>query len=122
MLERERCGLAHSHGSNPPWPFKEAAPIAEVIAGKEVTRALGRLRMERAELLAVLQEEWGALVGEDIARRTRPIGIEDGALIVEVAGAVWYAELRRTAFRTIEGRVQTRFGKSGVRKVILRQG
>ena len=114
MLERERCGLTDSERPEP--------PLAEAKAvGESISKILGNISVDRAELLTALQEEWSALVGEDNAKRTRPGGIENKVLTIEVKGAIWFAQLQRVALKSIETRIQSRFGKTEIRKVILRQ-
>jgi len=113
-LERERCGLTEMHAP-------EAPPCEARRIGENIPHVLGRIRVDRAELLTVLQAEWSALVGEDNAARTSPSGIDNKVLTIEVKGAIWFSQLQRVALRSIEARIQSRFGKTEIRRVILRQ-
>ena len=114
MLERERCGLTDEERPEP--PFVEATSVGDCIP-----KILGHIRVERAELLTAIQDEWSALVGEDNATRTHPGGIENKVLTIEVKGSIWFAQLQRVALKSIEARIHARFGKTEIRKVILRQ-
>jgi len=60
--------------------------------------------------------EWPALVGPEIARRSRAVGFRDGVLHVEVEGSAWMQELgflKRDLVRTI----QQRLGSASVRDI-----
>lgn len=81
---------------------------------------LGRFGLESAAVQAVLLEEWPALLGEDIARHTRPGALRNGELTVFVRGSVWYAELRRHAVPLIQQKLVARLGRECIRRVVLR--
>jgi hypothetical protein len=64
------------------------ASAADAIANALAFRGLSdEVRAQR------VVTEWTELVGPKIASRTRPFGVENGALIVEVASSAWLHEL-----------------------------
>ncbi len=68
---------------------RDARALGDVIAN--LTQELGwDSDIERSALLA----QWPALVGEALAEKTEPIGIEDGVLTVACASTAWAAQLR----------------------------
>ena len=78
-------------------PFKDAERAGD--AASRVAKALGIPEADPAALR--IAESWAEIVGPDVARRATPGGIENGELVVQVRGSVWYAELRRTAPRLL---------------------
>ena len=54
----------------------------------------------------------------DVARRATPGGIENGELVVQVRGSVWYAELRRTAPRLLLPKVRAFLGGDPAQSVV----
>ena len=81
----------------PPPPFKDAEPAED--AATRVVKALGVPEADPAALR--IAESWAEIVGPDVARRATPGGIENGELVVQVRGSVWFAELRRSAPRLL---------------------
>jgi hypothetical protein len=64
------------------------ASAADAVANALAFRGLSdEVRAQR------VVTEWTELVGPKIASRTRPYGVENGALIVEVASSAWLHEL-----------------------------
>jgi predicted nucleic acid-binding Zn ribbon protein len=81
----------------------------------DVLRGLGLDRRMR-EFRAV--EVWNGIVGETIAQNTRPVGIRDGVLFVEVASSVWMQEL--VLLRgDIAARLNEELGETIVRRIVL---
>lgn len=111
-LERERFGL---DAERPTVPFRESRTLEG-----SVRHVLGRWGLSSDSLQATLQAEWPALVGVDVARRTRPGPVRDRELTVFVRGSVWYAELKRHGLRMIQDKVVARLGASHVNRVVLR--
>jgi predicted nucleic acid-binding Zn ribbon protein len=58
-----------------------------------LTETLRRLGLERGIAGWRAVEEWPAVVGPRIARRTRAVEFRDGTLVVEVEGSAWLHEL-----------------------------
>jgi predicted nucleic acid-binding Zn ribbon protein len=58
-----------------------------------LTDTLRRLGLERGIAGWRAVEEWPAIVGPRIARRTRAVEFRDGTLVVEVEGSAWLHEL-----------------------------
>ena len=81
----------------PPPPFKDAE-AADTAVGR-VVKTLGIPEADPAALR--IAESWAEIVGPDVARRATPGAIENGELVVQVRGSVWYAELRRSAPRLL---------------------
>ena len=98
----------------PPPPFKDAEPAGD--AATRVVKALGVPEADPAALR--IAESWSEIVGPDVARRATPGGIENGELVVQVRGSVWYAELRRTAPRLLLPKVRAFLGGDPARSVV----
>ena len=81
----------------PPPPFKDAERAGD--AAGRVVKALGLPEADPAA--SSIAESWEEIVGPDVARRATPGGIENGELVVQVRGSVWYSELKRTAPRLL---------------------
>lgn len=41
-----------------------------------------------------LESEWGQIVGETIAKHSRPVQFDKGTLVIEVTNSVWLHEIR----------------------------
>lgn len=65
-----------------------AERVGEVLARLLETTGLGRRRDERQ-----LLESWTEIVGERVARFSRPVDLSDGVLTLEADNAVWRQEL-----------------------------
>ena len=63
-------------------------------------------------------EIWEATVGEPVAQRTRPVGIRDGVLFVEVSSSVWMQELVLLRDEIVE-RLNANLGETIVRRIVL---
>ena len=84
-------------GALPPPPFKNAEAAGAAVG--RVVKALGLPDADPAALR--IAESWPEIVGPDVARRATPGAIENGELVVQVRGSVWFAELRRSAPRLL---------------------
>ena len=80
---RPRSGRTSQSGRS--GDFRQIGPVLdEWLAG---------LKLESRFQAARATDEWGAVVGPEVERRTRPVGVRDGELLVEVQGAVWMGHL-----------------------------
>jgi predicted nucleic acid-binding Zn ribbon protein len=61
--------------------------------GTVLDEVLASLKLTSRFQAARATDEWDAVVGPDMARRTRPVGVRDGELLIEVQGAVWMGHL-----------------------------
>ena len=98
----------------PPPPFKDAEPAGD--AATRVVKALGVPEADPAALR--IAEAWAEIVGPDVARRATPGGIENGELVVQVRGSVWYAELKRSAPRLLLPKILAFLGGDPARAVV----
>ena len=76
----------------PDRPPRRGAGEMEAVGGF-LYDVLAGIRMESRFQGAQATDEWTAVVGPEVARRTRPVGVRDGELLVEVQGAVWMGHL-----------------------------
>ncbi len=85
--------------------------VGEVLAASSAIASVLKLRgisdAVRAERLVT---EWTDLVGAKIASRTRPFGVYDRVLVIEVATSAWMHELNLLKPRLLDGLV-TRVGE-----------
>lgn len=98
----------------PPPPFKDAERAGD--AAGRVVKALGLPEADPAALR--IAESWAEIVGPDIARRATPGAIENGELVVQVRGSVWYSELRRSAPRLLLPKVRAFLGGGPARAAV----
>jgi len=110
-VQRERAQVEDPRP--PPNPI-EAEPISRVIGN-----VMKRLGLESQQWLASLAAEWSAVVGDAVARHTRPGRYEGHALIVFVDSSVWLNELKRYGQEKILANVQRRAGAGRVRTLSL---
>lgn len=61
--------------------------------GGVLDQVLAGLKLESRFQAARATDEWAEVVGPEVQRRTRPVGVRDGELLVEVQGAVWMGHL-----------------------------
>ena len=87
-----------------PWVYRGPARALELRTAKDaVTAALSfrgisdRVRAER------VLTEWTELVGPRISARTRPDGIHDRVLVIEVASSAWLQELNLLRAQILAG-------------------
>ncbi len=111
--ERERLGVS----GPPPIPWREASGMTDIV--RSVSRKLG---VGASVALIHFQEHWSEIVGPDLARRCHPVAMEDGSLVLEVAGSVWLFTLRRTANTALLAKVRSTAYGDEVRSIVLRAG
>jgi predicted nucleic acid-binding Zn ribbon protein len=92
----------------------DLVPVNRVLA--EVVKGLG---IEEDVWQNELLSAWPELVGEDIAKRTRPGRVERGTLVIFVTHSMWLNELARYGKRQILAKLQDRFGAQRVRFIRL---
>ncbi len=88
--------------------------VGDVLPG--VLDSLGITgRMEEARLL----EEWTEIVGDAVSKRSRPEGLHQGVLVVEVENNVWMQEIQFHR-QEIAERVRERFPGLKLKGIRLR--
>lgn len=109
QVERERSRIP----SRTPLPAsREADPVANVIPA-----LMKRLGLEDQQWMDVLAAEWAALVGEAVARHTRPGRVQRDNLVVFVDNSAWLSELARYSRGPMLANLQKRFGKDKILSV-----
>jgi predicted nucleic acid-binding Zn ribbon protein len=111
QVMRERARLTESR---PPPADCEASPIGQTIAA-----LMKKLGLEEQHWVGVLGEEWTSLVGDAVAKHTRPGAYKQGCLTVFVDNSVWFSELSRYGHRDMLANLQRRFGRDKVRRIRL---
>ncbi len=111
-LQRERGRI---EALTPPPPDRPPLRLADGIA--DVLKAIGP---PPDAWMAELTSEWPHLVGGDVARHTRPAGVERQVLLVYVDSSVWLSELQRYGQKKILANLQQRFGTDCVPALRLR--
>lgn len=74
--------------AHPPRKRGELSPVGGVL-----DQVLAGLKLESRFQAARATDEWPQVVGPEVVRRTRPVGVRNGELLVEVQGAVWMGHL-----------------------------
>ena len=111
QVERERCRLRPEDRT-----MKHREPDR---IDKLVPRLMKKLGLEDQHWLIILNNEWKDLVGEDVAKHTRPGRYEDANLSVFVDSSVWFNELTRYGRKTMLSNLQNRFGEKKIRSITL---
>lgn len=108
---RERFGVADAV---PPPEFHDAMPLGDILP-----RVMKQAGLSRQHWAAVLEEQWEEIVGDSVARHTRPGALQDKTLSVYVDSPVWLNELRRMGQRHLLNNLQKQFGPSRITDVQL---
>ena len=91
-------------------------PVRELMGGLlekwGVAESLARARVF---------QEWEDRVGQEVARRARPVGFDGGTLFVEVESASWLSELRMMKRQLIQ-RVNAGRKRGRVEEIVFVQG
>lgn len=91
--------------------------------GGVLDQVLAGLRLESRFQAARATDEWAEVVGPEVVKRTRPVGVRDGELLVEVQGAVWMghlAVLRQGILDSLNERLPESARLSSIRLVPMR--
>lgn len=110
-LERERCRI-EDHA--PPADEKAAVPVGKVISS--LMKTIG---LEEQQWFSNLRSEWENLVGEAVAKHTRPGRVAGKTLVVYVDSSVWLSELSRFASGAMVSSINRRFGAGRLSSVRL---
>ena len=110
MMRREGFHLTQLH---PPSVFRPET------LGSVLEEAVSELPVRKASLLEKLVDEWGGLVGEQVAAHARPGRLDAAILCVYVTHSIWLNELSRYGKRQMLTNIQKRFGVTAVRDIRL---
>ena len=61
--------------------------------GSVLDQVIHGLKLDARFAAAEATDYWAEVVGPDVLKRTRCVGVRDGELLVEVRGAVWMGHL-----------------------------
>ncbi len=110
QVERERFQL---EDRRPPAPYR-------VFTCEQVMPSLmKKIGLEQPHWERTLEREWLNLVGEQVARHTRPGRLQHGILYVFVANSVWLAELRRFGEKAMLDNLQKEYGRTRIKGIRL---
>ena len=71
-----------------------------------IEEIIEKLKPEADSWFEVLKSNWQNIVGNDIAKNTKPVKIEESVLFVKVSSHIWKAELKGGLGNVILKRVQ----------------
>ena len=94
-----------------------------VAVGSILDRILPGLKIDERVAAAAATDLWVSVVGPEVSRRTRAVGVRDGELLVEVQGAVWMghlAILRQGILDDVNERLSADARLRGIRLVPMR--
>ena len=102
QVYRERCNLGADEN---PLPRKDqTSSVQDVLPG--IVKKLGLAdKLWETQLISA----WPQIVGEQLARHTRPGRFQQKTLIVFVKNSVWLGELSRTGKKPLLEKLQTHF-------------
>ncbi len=92
-------------------PVHVAAAISDLFQLKGYARRGGRSQLRAA---------WKAVVGEELASRTQPLGVQRGTLTVEVAGSALLGEMVSFRQHEILGQLKTNYPQLRIRSIKFR--
>jgi len=104
-----------------PDPRRRGGELRSV--GGVLDQVLAGLKLESRFQAARATDEWAEVVGPEVVRRTRPVGVRDRELLVEVQGAVWMghlAVLRQGILEALNRRLPASAQLSSIRLVPMR--
>lgn len=68
---------------------------ANALELRDVLSAISReIGLETEMTQNRLEDSWGGIVGETVARHSRPVSVDDGVLTVAVTSQAWLAQTR----------------------------
>jgi hypothetical protein len=111
QVERERCRI---EDLRPPESIVDPLSIADTMAG-----VMKKLGLEDTHWLAVLEDEWQKIVGDAVAKHSRPGRMEKKKLTVFVDSSVWLNELLRYGRQQMLLNLQKHFGRERILSVNL---
>ena len=79
-----------------------------------------KLGLKGQHVLESLAEAWPDIVGADVAKHTRPGGLQGDALVVYVDNSTWLSELARYGKGKMLSNIQERVGNDSVSSVSFR--
>lgn len=111
MIERERCRI----------PLGTPPPCEGDLIGMDegIDTVLRALNLEGASWEMELTQQWGRLVGEQVASHTRPGRMRNLELVVYVDSPVWLHELSRYGVQRMRTNIQAQFGADRIRSIRL---
>ena len=109
QVERERCRIPHRVPSP---DFRDPVSVANVIPV-----LMKRLGLEDQHWMDRLVKEWPALVGDAVAKHTRPGRVQKENLFVFVDSSVWLNELVRYGKDAILANLRKHFGDGKIKSV-----
>ena len=87
--------------------------------GDLVPTLMKQLGLENRLWEEALISEWPALVGEQVARQTRPGRLDRKILYVFVSHSMWLSELTRYGQKQMLANLQARFGADKIKSIRL---
>ncbi len=111
MIHRERARI---DDWKPPSDFKDAVSIGNVVSN-----LIRRFGLGDKQWLMELSEEWPNIVGEAIAKHTKPGRFMEKKLVVFVDSSIWLSELSRYGRDEILAKIQKRFGQDKITELAL---
>jgi len=98
-------------GSEPFAPGRDPRGLGSVVDA--LTTELGwDSELDKAELIGA----WAELVGETTAEKSRPIGIEDGLLVVQCDSTAWATQLRIMRLELLAA-IARKYPRAGIQSI-----
>ena len=95
------------------------APVRLATVADKLPKLMKEIGVQQSYWIEVMQSEWSQLVGDALARHTRPGPLEGVSLTVYVTHSVWLHELKRVGYKPLLENLQKRFGAGKIRHLKL---
>jgi hypothetical protein len=109
-VERERFQISERR----PQPPERQKDISDVIPN-----VMKSLHLEDHMWTQRMNNDWEQIVGEQLAKNTRPGRMRKNTLVVFVSNSAWLAELNRFGKTEMLDKLQERYGKNRIARLQL---
>jgi len=93
-----------------------------VLIGKCMKVALDKLGVEEKFAGSRVLVKWEDIVGKNISDNTKPVGVTDGVLTVNVANSAWLMELSRFYKNEILKKIKYELKDSSIKDIFFKLG
>ncbi|MEA3328395.1 MAG: DUF721 domain-containing protein [Candidatus Omnitrophota bacterium] len=90
--------------------------------GKTVNRIIKNISLPKRSIGGRVLQLWPEVAGRKIGRHTRPAGVKNGRLTINVDGSVWLYELTQRHRKRLLKKLQKRMGNEALAEIRFKIG